>query len=368
MRAVRMMVPGWLLLMLSGCDSGVQVLQAAEDQRAQVRTVRVEAAETFYELRLPAQAQAGERALLYARATGVVAERRVDLGDWVEQGQVLAIVSAPEIDQAVRQAEAELQLAEANLRLARTNYQRAERLIASGSISREVHDERLASFNVASAARVSAAARLANLREQQDFQSVRAPFAGVISARNIERGDRVVGDQGSVTTPMFELSSLDPLRIVVDVPQSAVLQVRAGLQAQVLFPEMPGEGMDVEVVRVARSISAGTGGMRTELRMANPDNRIPVGMSGQVMLRVPRSVPALLVPIAAVIHDGSGAQVVRLDGDSGLDYRAVRLGRNLGNQVEVLDGLDDGDQVVLSPNALLKPDTRVQVATSAPRG
>ncbi|WP_368562685.1 efflux RND transporter periplasmic adaptor subunit [Pseudoxanthomonas sp. UTMC 1351] len=347
---------------LTGCNRSA-AQQSGDTAPPEVLTAQAKPAGDSYELRLPARTVAGETARLFPRATGFVSERRVDLGDRVTAGQVLAVISAPEIDQAVRETQADVLQARADLELARTNYERAERLVQSQVISRELYSDRLAARDASRAALASAEARWASARERQGFQVMRAPFAGVISQRNVERGDRVVGDSAAATAPLFEINALDPLRIVVDVPQSVALQVRPGLQADVDFVEMPGERFKAEVVRSAQSISDAVGGMRVELRLPNPEGRIPAGMVGQVRLSVPRTAPAVVLPISAVLQGADGARVALLK-DSVVNYRPVRLGRNLGNEVEVVEGLAAGETVVLSPNALLAAGSRVRVKPS----
>lgn len=354
-----------LALAASGCArSDAETIAAPTTP--EVLTAQARAAEASYELRLPARAFAGETAQLYARAIGLVSERRVDLGDQVSAGQVLAVISTPEIDAAVREAEAELGRAHAAEELARTNLERAEVLVRSNAISREMHSDRKAAYDAARAERAAAQARLASARERQGFRTVRAPFAGVIAARNIERGDRVVGDSAGSATPLFTLNALDPLRIVLDVPQSAALQVRPGLRAEVGFPELPGERFPAEVVRSAQTLSTDAGAMRVELRLPNPGNRIPAGMVGEARLSIPRAAGVVIVPESAIVSGADGAQVARVGAASRLEYRRVVLGRNLGNEVEVVDGLAAGDQVVLSPNALLRAGVRVVVRRSQP--
>ena len=334
----------------------------------EVLTVAAKAADGELELRLPARAYAGESAQIYARATGFVRERQADLGDRVVAGQVLATISAPEVDQAVREAVADLNQASADQELAQVNYDRAQVLVGSGAISKEMYSDRKANRDAAAAARAAAEARLTSARERSAFQSVRAPFAGVVAARNIERGDRVVADSAASAAPMFEINALDPLRIVVDVPQSAALQVHAGLRADVSFPELPGESFQAEVARSAQSLSRDLGSMRVELRLPNADGRIPAGMVGEVRLKVPRAAPAVLVPISAVIQGGAGPRVASVRKDSTLEFRTVALGRNLGSEIEIVSGLSPGDTVVQAPNALLAEGNKVRVKPpTAPR-
>lgn len=354
-----------LLAALSGCGhSDAETAPAAV--LPEVLTVQAKAADPITELSLPARAQAGESAQLYARATGFVSERKVELGDRVAAGQVLATISAPEIDQSVREARAVLAQTAADQELAKVNYDRAQALIGSGAISKEYFSDRKGSFDVAVAARNAAQARLTAALERQSFQAVRAPFAGVVVARNIERGDRVVGDSASASAPMFEVNVLDPLRVVVDVPQNAALQIEPGLEAEVSFPELPGQVFKAQVARSARNLSREAGVMRTELRLPNPDSRIPAGMVGTVRLHLPRAAAAVVLPVSTVVQRASGAQIVALKSDSTIAYRDVTLGRNLGNEIEILSGVRPGETIVLAPNALLAEGNKVHAKALPP--
>lgn len=341
---------------------------AAESTFAQrppeVLTVQPKLGESVIELRLPARMMAGESARLYARASGFVSEQRADIGDRVEADQVLAVISTPEIDEAVREAAAVLAKAQADEELAKMNFERADALVGSGAISVQMHNDRKAKYNVAVAATHAAKARLAAAREQQSFQSVRAPFAGTVVARNVERGDRVVGDASSAA-PMFEINSLDPLRVVVDVPQNVALQIRPGLEGILSFAELPSERFVARITRSAHAISAEAGVMRTELRLPNPGDRIPSGMLGTVTLRLPRAKPPMLVPTSAVTQSAGVARVAVLR-NSILEYRDVIVGRNLGDTIEVLSGVAIDDQVVLSPNALLDAGSKVTATAVLP--
>lgn len=325
----------------------------------EVRVVEAQAAASTVELTLPARADAWEAAHLHARATGFISAVHADLGDRVQQGQVLAVISAPESDQAVHEAKALLAKAQADEELACVNHERARALVGSGAISEALYSDRKAALDVAVAATGAARARLTAARERQNFQRVRAPFAGVVVARNVERGDRVVGD-AAAATPLFEINSLDSLRLVIDVPQHVALQVREGGAGKVVFPELPGHALEAAVVRSAQALSKEAGVMRAELRLPNPGARLPAGMVGTVKLRVPRARPAVLVPTSAVVQRADGPRVATVETGI-LAYRKVVVGRNLGHAIEIVSGLAKGQQVVLSPNALLVSGTRVNV-------
>lgn len=353
-----------MIAALAACGRSIAEPIAA-DAVPEVLTVKAKPADNAYDLRLPARALAGESAQIYARATGFISERHADLGDKVQAGQTLAVISAPEVDQAVREAQAQLAQAKADQELAKVNFDRANVLVGSGAISKELFSDRKANNDVAIAARAAAEARLSSSRERQAFQLIRAPFSGVIVARNVERGDRVVGD-AAAAAPLFEVNALDPLRVVIDVPQHVAMQIQPGIEAEVGFPELPGETFKAQVARSARTLSRDAGMMRTELRLANPDGRIPAGMVGTVRLRLPRAAPAVILPVSAVVQRARGAQVATLRQDSTLEYKDVALGRNLGNEIEVLSGISSGDTVVLAPNALLVAGNKVRARMSTP--
>jgi RND family efflux transporter MFP subunit len=329
----------------------------------EVLTVRPVPAEQAYVLRLPARTQPQETARIYSRATGFVERRLVDIGDEVKAGTVMAVISTPEADAAVREARALLAKAAADEVRARVNHDRARVLAKSGVVSKEMYDDRKANYEVARAARVAAAARLAAAQERQGFQQVRAPFAGRVVARNVERGDRVNGD-AAAAQPLFVIHALDPLRVEVDIPQSAALQVRMGLDAEVTFPELRDQLLHARVARTAGAISAAAGFMRVELSLPNPGGRIPAGMAGTVSLHLPRAVPALLLPNTAVVQRTEGTRVAVVE-HGRIQYRNVTSGRNLGERIEIISGLTADDTVVLSPNALLLPGTRVSSHTFA---
>lgn len=361
-RAPRVVLLASLLgsvLVAGGCGKPANAEETAASSTPEVLTALATAGESDAVLRLPARTEAGQVARLYARSTGFVSERSVELGDSVAADAVLARIATPEIDQAVNVANAELQEVKAQSELAKSNLDRAEPLAEAGALSQELLSDRRAAHAAAKAAEASAQARLASARDRQGFQTIRAPFAGVISQRNVERGDRVVGDQAGAATPLFELVALDTLRVLVDVPQSAVMQMKPGLRAQVTFPELPGETFDADVVHIARRIDATAGGMRTELQLPNPDLRLPAGMVGQVNLKLPRATATALVPISAVMQRADGARVATVTAQGTLAFREVVLGRNLGNAIEITQGVAVGEAVVLSPNAMLQDGTAV---------
>ncbi len=343
----------------------------ASGAAAALPTVRVATAAALDGLRtleLPARTAPIAEAAIHARATGLVAERRVDLGDAVREGDVLAVISAPEVDAALAEARARANVARAEARLAQVNRERAEAVIARGAISQETLTTRIAEHERAVAARRAAEQNVARWQQTQGFQTVRAPFDGTITARHVERGDRVTGDQAGGATPLFEIARLDRLRAAIDVPPSAALQIDEGVEVTLQFTELPGRRFDAAIARRAGVIDPARGTMRVELELDNTGSMLPAGLVGQARLSLPSPAGASLVPTNAIRLQEGRATVATLDDGDVLRFVPVTVGRNLGAQVEVLAGLAPGTRVVLAPNALLKDGEAVRVVPPTPGG
>jgi RND family efflux transporter MFP subunit len=333
-----------------------------------LRTVTPKQPAAANELVLPARTAPVEQAQVFARATGVVAERRVELGDRVRAGQVLAVIAAPDVDRSVERARAGIAQAKAREELAATNLERAEALVARGFQSKQVLDERTRTLEAARADREVAEAEKRRLATIQDFQVVRAPFAGIVAERRVDRGDRVSGDQAQGGAHLFRIVRLDSLRVEVDAPQAAALTLAPGAQTEVHFAELPGERFAARVVSKSGVIDPRSGTMRVELTMANPKERIPAGMVGQVVLQLPRAGGGLLVPANALVTRDGVPHLALVDAASTVRFVRVRLGQTQGDQLEILEGLSPTSAVVLSPNALLREGDAVRIAPpAAPR-
>jgi len=330
-----------------------------------VRTVRVvapKAAADRFGLTLSGRTAPLEQARLSGRATGVVAERRGEIGDRVQAGDVLAVIDAPEIRQQLDRAKAAVEQVKARLQLAQVTLERAEELVPKKFLPEQARDDREANVAIAKADLASAQAEVRRLEEVQGFQTIRAPFDGVIIERQVERGDRVSGDMGAAGSYFYNIARLEQLRIEIDVPQSFALKVTPGTPAKFTFAEIPDRKFDAKVVRTSRSIDQTSGTMRAELVMENTDLALPAGLSGQVVLDVARDAPCVLVPgNALVVRQGEQFAAV-VDADEKIAFRKVRVSRDLGAEAEICSGLALVDRVVLSPNALLKPGDQVEVA------
>jgi RND family efflux transporter MFP subunit len=326
-----------------------------------VRTTKPQPLEQAARLRLPAIAEPYATVLIYARINGFVAQQKADLGDRVRSGQVLAVIDAPEVEREHDRANAALAQAEARLELSRRNLERTETLVAQKFLSEAALDERRADARVAEADRHAAQAELARLAELLKFRTVRAPFSGLVTERNANPGDLVAGDQRQSGGYLYRISQLDPLRVAVDVPQSALSGVRIGSQLTIEFGELAGERFKGRVTRTAGVIDARSGTMRIEAALPNPDGRIPGGMAGHVVIDPAEQSSGWLLPVNAVVQRDGNAHVAIVVENS-LRYIPVQVGRNLGQTIEIRNGLSGDESVVVNPNALLRDGDPVQVA------
>ncbi len=340
-----------ILLSLSVlCLAGLFTLGAQEPAKVQV--VSPEAGTETSLLRLPARTVAAEEAEIFSRATGIVSERRVDIGDRVKAGDVLAVIEAPEVLRRVDRAKAGVAQATARAELARTALVRAQSMSKNRVISEEVLDERESAAKTAEADLVAARADLAEVEELAGFQTIRAPFDATVAARRIDRGDHIQGDQSQSRQGMFRLVRLNELRVELDAPPSVALKLKPGQKARVEFGEKAGQKFEAVVSRSSGVIDTASGTMRVELTMANADLAIPSGLTGTAFIELAAGEAALLVPTNTVfVRDGKPHVAKVVDGR--ISFTPVKAGRNFGGKVELLSGVAPGDQLVVSPNALL---------------
>ena len=324
-----------------------------------VRVVVAAASPIKTTLRLPARAQATEEARIFARTSGTVAERRVDLGDRVKAGELLLRIAAPEIDQSLERARAAVGQTQAREHLAQLNLDRARPLVEQQFLSPSGLDNIAANLAVAHADTAAAAAEVRRLEAVQQFQWVRAPFAGVITERLVERGDRVSGDSGDAY--LLRLARLDELRVVVDVPQSSAIDVPLGAVVPLSFREFPGETFKATLRRRSGAIDASTGTMRIELALPNPELRLPAGLRGEAVLEV-NSLGGVRVPSGALLSRDGKPHVAIVDAQGRLHFVAVQLDRTSDREVVIRGGLDAGAKVVMPLSSLLREGAQVNIA------
>jgi len=310
-------------------------------------------------LTLPATLEPVQRTVIHARASGYVKRWYSDLGDTVQAGAVLAELETPDLEQDVRRAQAAVAEARAGLVLAQTTAERARRLLEQQAIARQEIDASDAELRVREAELVAAEAALSRVEELIRFQTIRAPIAGTITARRIEVGDLVVAGAGG--SGLFVIEQTNTLRAFVDLPQAFARWMQPKLKAKFELPEAPGRHFDAEVVRTAGALNAATRSMRVELQLPNPAGELLSGAFGQVRIELPRAGDVVAVPGNAVRIRSEGAFVALVDAADQIVIRPVKLGHDLGREIEIVQGLRPGERVVLNPSDLLRAGAPVHV-------
>ncbi len=315
---------------------------------------------------------------IWARTNGYLKARYVDIGDRVNKGQQLADIETPEVDQQLMQAiattnqdKANVAKYEADLVLARTT-QRRYVVAGPGTVSQLQIDERTSGVTdaekILDAGRATVNADEANVRrllELQSFQKVYAPFDGVITVRNVDPGFLISAGSTTGTSELFRLARVDVLRIFVFVPQTYAPDIKAGQKADVSVRELPGRVFEGTVTRTAGAINPTSRTMRVEVHVPNPDGLLLAGSYVTVRFKVQRPNPSLLVPESALLIDASGVRVAVVNADGTLHYRKVQIGRDFGNDVEVLSGVDTTDVLATGLAANVTDGSRVEVAKPA---
>jgi RND family efflux transporter MFP subunit len=326
-----------------------------------VRVVTVKANSAPRVVDLPGNMQAFDAATLYARATGYISNRRVDIGSRVHKGDVLAVISAPDLDQQLEQARAQLLQMQASLQqavaqraFAHVTNQRTSKLVTEGWASRQQGDQDRTTYSTQSAAVGVAQANVAaaqaavdRLVELTGFEKVTAPFDGVITARDVDVGNLVTADATS-GTPLFSISHNDVLRVQVYVPQEDFFGLKDGQDATLTVPQLPGRIFHGRVARNAASLASTTRTLLAEVDVDNRDGALSPGLYGIVHIEEPRQDPVVTVPSQAVIFDKNGLSVA-VETDGHIEIRHLDVAADNGATLDVRAGLKDGDKVILSP-------------------
>jgi len=343
-----------------------------------VSTANPRRAPEVLEVPLPGSMEAILETGIWARTDGYLTARFVDIGDRVRKGQQLADIETPEVDQQLMQAiatmsqdKANVVKFEADLALARTTLQRYV-IAGPGTVSKQQIDERTSAVTdaekVVDAARATVNADEANvhrLLDLQSFQKVYAPFDGTITARNVDPGSLISAGSTTGTRELFRLAQVDVLRIFVYVPQSYAPDIKAGQTADVSVRELPGRVFQGTVTRTAGAIDPTSRTLLTEVQVENRNGLLLSGSYATVRFKVQRPDPPLVVPQTALLIDASGTRVALVDADGTLHYRSIQIGRDFGNDVEVLSGVDATDVLATGLAANIAEGSRVETAKPA---
>jgi RND family efflux transporter MFP subunit len=322
---------------------------------------------------LPGNALPLDDAMIFARTTGYISQRLVDIGDRVKAEQLLAVISAPQVDDQLRQSEANLVQSKANLDFAQASLQLANAILAreskaaaGGAITQEQLDQDRASVATTSAQVEVAKATIQvntalvqQFTDLQRFEKITAPFDGVITARHVDVGDLMTADSPGTSKLMFEIQRTDTLRVHVNVPQIFATKIKVGERAVVFRREAPDEQYSGTVTRTADALDPATRTLLTEVQVSNPKDALRSGMFLQVRFLFERADVAVMVPSAAVLVRDNVSQVAVLDNQHRVSYQKVELGRDFGQEIEIRSGVRDGQTVLVYPGDQLPVGTVV---------
>jgi RND family efflux transporter MFP subunit len=299
-------------------------------------------------LTLPGTMAAWNAAKLYARVGGYVQGWSRDIGAEVGGGTALGTIDTPELDQQIVQARAALAKAKADAALAKSTAARWNDLLTDHSVSEQEADEKNGDLAAKNAAVQGAEADLGRLLALKSYATVRAPFAGIVTARNVDIGD-LVGPGASAQQPMFAVADVRRIRLYVSVPQAYAAAMTPGLDAALTVPDQPGRSFDARVIGTSGSINPQTGTLEVQLVADNPGAVLKPGGYAQVKFSVPGQAGTVTIPSSSLVFRAAGTQVAMVDAGDHIRMQAVRLGRDLGGTVEVVTGLGRNARIVDNP-------------------
>jgi RND family efflux transporter MFP subunit len=337
---------------------------AKETERVSVPTVAVihPAVEPAQEdLVLPSTLQAYTESPIYARTSGYLKKWYRDIGSHVRQGELLADIETPEVDQQLSQARADLGTSEANENLSRITSTRYEELIKTDGVSKQEVDNAVGDLEAKVASMKSAEANVRRLEDLESFKHIYAPFSGVITRRSVDTGTLINAGNGGASQQLFSLAQTDPIRVYVSVPEAYASSIRAGLGAFLELTQYPGQKFQGKVVRTAESIDPGTRTLLTEVDVPNHNGALLPGGYSQAHLQVKVTGARLAVPVNALLFRSEGLRAVVVDANHKTHLKSLSVGRDYGTTLEVLQGLDAADWIVLNPADSLEEGQEVHV-------
>jgi RND family efflux transporter MFP subunit len=359
-----------VILAVWGIVTRLSARNALEQQSTQaaipiVLTTRPTHGPASDKLVLPGNVQAYFEAPIYARTNGYLRTWHTDIGARVKKGELLAEIDTPELDQQLRQGQADLATAQANNLLAHTTNERWQGLLATESVSQQDADQRAGDAAAKAAAQQSAAANVARLQELESFKRVAAPFDGVVTQRNTDVGALINAGQ-STGNALFRVADTHRLRIYVFVPQAYAGQIHAGLSASLEFADHPGEHFTAEVSSTAQALDTISRTLQVELQIDNSRGTLLPGSYAQVTFTLPGSAETLRIPVNTVLFRGKEPQVAMVDAAQRVHLVNITEGRDFGTEIEVLAGVGANDNLIVNPPDSIAEGNAVRVQSQSP--
>jgi RND family efflux transporter MFP subunit len=333
-----------------------QATQAASEQT--VTVVKPERLPAAVSVELPGQTQAYIQAPVFAQTSGYLKKWYFDIGAPVKAGEVLAELDTPQVDQQLNQAKATLKEAQAALDLSLVTYRRDQDLLQRRVIAQQDFDTANSDLGVKQATVNADEAAVLSLQALEDFKTVKAPFDGIVTARNTDIGALVNSGSGN---PLFIVAQIKPLRIYINVPENMAQDVSVGASAELRFNEFPGREFSGKVVRTAGAIDPNSRTLLTEVDVPNESGELYPGAYTQVRLVTGTSNRSVLVPANTLLFRSEGAAVGVVNQNNVVELKKIKIGRDLGNQLEVTQGLNLNDRIIVNPSDSLAAGQKVKV-------
>lgn len=335
----------------------------AGQARMYVHTTRAKSGAANVNVVLPGSLQGFTEAPIGARTSGYVVRMQADIGSRVRRGELLAEIGSPEADQQLAQAVAARVQFDASARLARSSLARWQTLRGVGAVSLQAIDERRSASDQADSSLAAADANISRLRQLQAFKHVVAPFDGVITKRNVSVGDLI--DAGGTGRALFVLTQTKPLRVYVYVPQAYAMQVRPGAEVMVTQAELAGQTFAGKIVRTGEALDPASRSLQAEIVLPNSEGRLRAGAYVSVKLKLEQA-EALEVPANTLLFRAEGPRIAVAGADGRVHLHAVTIGKDFGQTVQILGGIDKNDALVVNPaDSLADGDTVVARSAGA---
>ena len=363
-----------VVLVLSGAASMFSRFRAGRalaketeiDSVATVAVVHPVAEKPDEELVLPASLQAYEESPIYARTSGYLLRWYRDIGSHVKQGELLADIDTPEVDQELSQARASRQQSAAQLDIAKISADRWQNLRKTDSVSQQENDMQTNAYQQAVANLAAADANVRRLEELESFKHVYAPFSGVLVKRNVDPGALI--NAGSLGMELFILAKVDPLRVFTNVPQAYSPAIKNGMPAYITLQEISGQKFRGTVARTAEAIDPATRTLLTEVDVPNKDGRLLRGSFGEVHFSPSINTEKVTVPVNAMLFRQEGPQLAIVGPDNKVQLRPITIGRDYGTTLEILGGVSVEDRIIINPSDSLEDGQTVNVAADNQQG
>ncbi len=365
------------VLVILGIAGGATLLQHVTHDRELAKETAIDTVPTVaivhplaekpdQELVLPGSLQAFEESPIYARTSGYLLRWYHDIGSHVKEGELLADIDTPEVDQELNQARAARQQAVAQLELAKISSDRWENLRKTDSVSAQEADTQTSGYKQAIANLAAADANVRRLEQLEGFKKVYAPFTGVLTKRNVDPGALITVGTGAAGHELFDMSRVDPLRVFTSVPQAYSPFIKVGAETYITLQELPGQKFKARIARTAEAIDQTSLTLLTEVDVPNKDGRLLSGSFGEVHFAVGSNVDKVTVPVNSMLFRSPGAQVAVVGPDNKIELRHINIGRDYGTSLEILGGVSVNDRVVINPPDSLEAGQLVNVEAAPP--